>query len=69
MSDSNPRRDDWDNTLRGVYVTVALVIIGAFLFLLFVTGHAVAAFWTITALCIGSLIVRALYAHRYERDH
>lgn len=69
MGDSNPRRGDWDNIMRGWYVFAALLILGALLFVLFVTGHAVAAMWLIILLSIGSLIAKALYAHLYERDH
>jgi len=64
MSDSSPRSGDWDNIMRGVYVAGACVIIGVFLFVLFVTGHAVAAMWIIISISLGSLAVWALQGNK-----
>lgn len=50
--------------MRGVYVAGACVIIGVFLFVLFVTGHAVAAMWIIISISLGSLAVWALQGNK-----
>lgn len=69
MSGSNPRRGDWNNNLKGIYVYVVLVIISLLLIVLTATGHILAAFVLFLATVAAWTFIATTHAAHHERDH